>query len=119
MNYFEATRMIETRNTTRFETFETDPFRLSLQRIIKKNLQSTKDQLLITKDQGNQAGKCKRAIIWFNLPYSMNVKTNIGITFFKLLQKHFPPTHPMYTIFNKNKIKISYSCFPNMGSIIS
>ena len=49
----------------------------------------------------------------------MNVKTNIGKTFFKLLQKHFPPTHPMYTIFNKNKIKISYSCFPNMGSIIS
>ena len=25
----------------------------------------------------------------------------------------------MYTIFNKSKIKISYSCFPNMGSIIS
>ena len=49
----------------------------------------------------------------------MNVKTNIGKTFFKLLQKHFPATHHMYTIFNKNKIKISYSCFPNMGSIIS
>ena len=48
----------------------------------------------------------------------MNVKTNIGKTFFKLLQKHFPPTHPMYTIFNKNKIKISYSCFPNMRSTI-
>ena len=31
----------------------------------------------------------------------------------------FPPTHPIYTIFNKKKIKISYSCFPNMGSIIS
>ena len=49
----------------------------------------------------------------------MNVKTNIGKTFFKLLQKHFPPTHSMYTIFNKNKIKISYSCCPNMRSIIS
>ena len=49
----------------------------------------------------------------------MNVKTNIGKTFFKLLQKHFPPTQPMYSIFNKNKIKTSYSCFPNMGSIIS
>ena len=49
----------------------------------------------------------------------MNVKTNIGKTFFKLLKKHFPPTHPMYTIFNKTKIKISCSCFPNMGSIIS
>ena len=49
----------------------------------------------------------------------MNVKTNLGKRFFKLLQKPFPPTHPMYAIFNKNKIKISYSCFPNMGSIIS
>ena len=49
----------------------------------------------------------------------MNVKTNVGKTFFKLLRKHFPPTHPMYTIFNKNKIKITYSCFSNMGSIIS
>ena len=49
----------------------------------------------------------------------MNVKTNIGKAFFKLLQKHFLPTHPMYTIFNKNKIKISYSGFSNMGSIIS
>ena len=67
----------------------------------------------------NQARKRKRAIIWYNSPYSMNVKTNIGKAFFKLLQTHLPPTHPMYTIFNKNKIKISYSCFPNMGSIIS
>ena len=49
----------------------------------------------------------------------MNVKANVGKTFFKLLQKHFPPTYPMYTISNKNKIKIRYSCFPNMGSIIS
>ena len=70
-------------------------------------------------EEANQATKRKRAVIWHNPPYSVNVKTDIGKTFFKLLQKHFPPTHPMYTIFNKNKIKISYSCFPNMGSIIS
>ena len=49
----------------------------------------------------------------------MNVKMNVGKTFFKLLQKYFPSTHPMYTTFNKDKIKISYSCCPNMGSIIS
>ena len=49
----------------------------------------------------------------------MNVKTNIGRTFFKLLQKHFPSIHPTYTIFNKNKIKVSYSCFPNIKFIIS
>ena len=49
----------------------------------------------------------------------MNVNTNIGKTFFKSLQKHFLSNHPMYIISNKNKIKRSYSCFPNMGSIIS
>ena len=49
----------------------------------------------------------------------MNVKMNKGKKIFKLLQKHFLPTHPMYTIFNKNKIKVSYSCFPNMGPVIS
>ena len=70
-------------------------------------------------EEANQARKRKRAIIWYNLPYCINDEANIGKTFFKLLQKHFPPTHPMYTIFNKNKIKISYSCFPNMGSMIS
>ena len=70
-------------------------------------------------EEANQARKHNHAIIWYKLPYSMNVKTNIGKTFLKLLQKHFPPTHPMYTTFNKNKIKISYGCFPNMGSIIS
>ena len=70
-------------------------------------------------EEANQARKRKLAIIWYNPPYSMNVKTNIVKTFFKLLQKRFPPSHPMYTIFKKNKIKISYSCFPNMGPIIS
>ena len=69
-------------------------------------------------EEANQARKRKRAITWNNPPYAMNVKTNIGKTFFKLLQKHFPPTHAMYTIFNKNKIKISYSYFPNIGSMI-
>ena len=70
-------------------------------------------------EESNQMTKRKRNIIWYNPPYSMNVKTNVGKIFFKLLRKHFPPSHPMYTIFNTNKVKISYSCFPNIGSIIS
>ena len=70
-------------------------------------------------EETNQARKRKRAIICYNPPYSMNVKPNKGKTFFKLLQKHLLATHHIYTIFNKNKIKISYSCFPNLGSIIS
>ena len=43
----------------------------------------------------NQARKRKRAINWYNPPYSMNVKMNIGKKNFKLLRKHFPPTLPM------------------------
>ena len=71
------------------------------------------------KAESNQTRKCKRNILWCNPLYSMNVKTNVGKTFFKLLRKHFPLTHPMYTIFNTNKVKFSYSCFPNIASIIS
>jgi hypothetical protein len=32
----------------------------------------------------------KRKIIWFNPPYSKNVKTNVGATFIRLINKHFP-----------------------------
>ena len=69
--------------------------------------------------ESNRTRKRKRNIIWYNPPYSMKVKTNIGKIFFKLLRKHFPPSHPIYTIFNTNKVKISYSCLPNIGSTIS
>ena len=37
----------------------------------------------------------KRKIIWFNPPYSMNVRTNIGKTFLKLMKKHFPNGNPL------------------------
>ena len=32
-------------------------------------------------EEVNQARKHKRDIIWYNPPYSVNVKTNIGKTF--------------------------------------
>ena len=37
----------------------------------------------------------------------------------KLISKHFPKQHKYYKIFNKNTIKLSYSCMPNMSSIIT
>ena len=40
-----------------------------------------------------------RKVIWFNPPYSQNVKTNIGKLFIKLVRKHFPK--------NKNTIRFS------------
>ena len=56
----------------------------------------------------------KRNIIWFNPPYSKSLKTNIGKYFFRLLNKHFPPGHKLYKIFNKSTLKLSYSCMPNL-----
>ena len=63
--------------------------------------------------------KRKRNIIWFNPPYSKSVKTNIRRIFIKLICKHFPPNHKFVKIFNKNIIKLSYSCMPNIKSKIN
>ena len=53
-----------------------------------------------------------------NPPYSQNVKTNIGKTLLKLVRKHFPRDHELYKIFNRNKLKLSYSCMSSMSSVI-
>ena len=59
-----------------------------------------------------------RKIIGFNPPYNMNVKTNIGKAFLFLVKKHFPPKHKYRSLFNKNAIKLSYSCMENVEQII-
>ena len=61
----------------------------------------------------------QRKIIWFNPPYSGIVSTNIGKNFLQLINKHFPPSHKFRKLFNRNNIKISYACRPNIGSIIN
>ena len=53
-----------------------------------------------------------------NPPYNMNVKTNIGKAFLFLVKKHFPPKHKYRSLFNKNTIKLSYSCMENVEQII-
>ena len=54
-------------------------------------------------------------MIWFNPPHSVNVKTNVGKEFLMLLDKHIPVGHPLNKIINRNTVKISYRCLPNMG----
>ena len=61
----------------------------------------------------------KRNIIWFNPPYSKNVVTKVGNYFLKLLDKHFPRQQKLHKIFNKNTVKVSYSCTKNIKSIIN
>ena len=67
----------------------------------------------ISEERNNEKRQRKQKIIWFNLPYSKNVKTNIGKVVFKLLHKHFLPSHSFHKIFNKKSVKISYSCMPS------
>ena len=52
----------------------------------------------------------RRKIIWYNPPYNKSVKTNIGKSFLLLIQKHFPRSHKLHCIFNKNNVKVSHSC---------
>ena len=58
-----------------------------------------------------------RNITWFNPPYSASVKTNVGGKFLRLLDTHFPKGHTLHQIFNKNTVKVSYSCMKNMDAI--
>ena len=36
-----------------------------------------------------------------------------------LIYKHFPQHHKLHKLFNRNNVKISYSCLPNIKSIIN
>ena len=60
----------------------------------------------------------KRDIIWFNPPFNKEVETNIGKKFFNLVDKHFSKTNKLHKIFNRNTIKLSYSCSKNMRRIV-
>ena len=60
----------------------------------------------ISEERNNEKRKRKRKMIWFNLPYSKNVKTNIDKIFLKLLHKHSSPSHSFHKIFNKKSVKI-------------
>ena len=72
-----------------------------------------------TDSNHQKDSKHKRKIIWFNPPFSKNVSTKIGKSFLSLLDLHFPKNHIYSSIFNRNKIKLSYSCMQNIKSIIN
>ena len=50
---------------------------------------------------------------------TLNVKTNVGKLFLKLIDRHFPRAYKFNKIFHHNTVKINYFCMKNMGSIIS
>ena len=62
--------------------------------------------------------KRKRDVIYFNPPFNMNVETNIGKEFLKLVDSSFPAGNPLHGKLNRHNIKLSYSTMPNMGAQI-
>ena len=58
-------------------------------------------------------------MLFYKPPFNSTVKTKLGKEFLKLVDKHFPKNGPLNKIFNRNTIKISYSCMPNINSEIT
>ena len=61
----------------------------------------------------------RRNILWYNPPYSRNVANNIGRSFLQIIDAEFPKDHRLRKLFNRNNVKISYSCMNNIGQTIS
>lgn len=59
-----------------------------------------------------------RTVTWYNPPFSINVKTNVGKKFLNLVDKHFKNTE-LGKHFNRSTIKISYCTMGNINTIIS
>ena len=57
--------------------------------------------------------------LYFNPPFSVSVKTNVGAKFLKLIDKHFPKSNRLSKIVNRRIIKISYRTTTNMKNVIS
>ena len=72
-----------------------------------------KDNLIFNETQPKKKSR-KRKVLWFNPPFNNYVVNNNKKEFQKLINKHFPPQHKLHKIPNRNSIKNSYSCMPNM-----
>ena len=71
-----------------------------------------------SKRSPNKSRK-SRVKCWFNPPYSISVKTNVGKKFLQLIDKHFPKQNPLSKIVNRKKVKMSYKNTPNMKKQIA
>ena len=67
---------------------------------------------------GLSLGFKKWNTIFYNPPFNLGIKTNIGKRFLALITKHFPKKHILRQLFNRNTLKISYSCCKNLRAII-
>ena len=62
----------------------------------------------------NNTRRKTRKIIWFNQPFSLNVKTNLAKIFFELIGTHLPPASKLHKILSCNTVIVSCSCTQNI-----
>ena len=60
----------------------------------------------------------KRNIIYFNPPYSANVRTNVGKEFLNLIDR-FPADNPLKKLITRQTVKVSYCCMPSMAQAVA
>ena len=74
----------------------------------------------LTYDNGSptQRKKRRRKITCFNPPFCQSIDMNISKKFLLLVDKHFTPDHQLRKIFNRNTLKVSPRCMPNIDSAI-
>ena len=72
----------------------------------------------VNQNETRKRRRRKRQIIWFNPPFDKQVATNVAQRFLSLIDKHFSEDRDLKKLFNRNNVKVSYSCMPNMASII-
>ena len=70
------------------------------------------------ENKNNNRRNKQRNIIWFNPRFNQTVSTNVAKRFLDPLNKHFPPNNQFHKKFNRNNVKVSYFCAPNVRSII-
>ena len=83
------------------------------------NYKLTYSQPVNPTSQPTRRKRGGRRVTWFNPPYSIDVATNVAREFLVLVDRHFPPGHPLHSICNRATLKVSYRCLPNMGSVVA
>ena len=65
----------------------------------------------ISAGEGHSTRKRRRKIMYFNPPYSCFIRNNIGKYFLNMIKTHFRQGTLLGKLFNRNNLKLSYSCF--------
>ena len=88
---------------------------------VKNNNDGTRTLIKVGEiiNNSRHAKNRNRKVVWFNPPFCKLANIDMGKYFLHILDKHFNRDNPLSRIFNRNTVKISYSCTKNMYNILS